>query len=77
MGEGDDCEMKLCDYRGFEIRVPTSGGKAGRGNNVTSTVQVFDGVCIRKSIRFSMIDPEHAKRAARQAREFIDRLLTS
>ncbi len=48
-----------------------TGGKAGRGRNKTSTVQVFCGSCIVKQFRFSMIDHESYKAAMMKAKHYI------
>lgn len=63
--------MKLCDYQGYEIHIPTSGGKAGTGKNETSTIQIRLGNCIAKAIRFSMINPEQRSRAIQKAKDWI------
>ena len=48
--------MKFDTYRGYSRHLPTSGGKAGKGRNKTSTVQIrtLDGSQIVKSIRYSV-----------------------
>jgi hypothetical protein len=64
--------MKILEYKGHELHLPTSGGKAGTGHNVTSTVQARRGGCIVKQARYKMYDVESYKKALRKVREFID-----
>lgn len=60
-------------HKGFTIQAARqSGGKAGKGRNKTSTVQVlFDGF-ICKSFRFEMHNPESLKNATKKALAFAD-----
>lgn len=71
--------MEITTYKGHTIRLarPT-GGKAGKGNNLTSTLQVFreGGHQILKAIRFNVADAESRKAAARKARAFVDSVTT-
>lgn len=64
--------MKLTDYKGFEVHLPTSGGKAGTGFNKTSTIQVRKNSMIVKQFRFYMADNESQRNALRNARAHID-----
>lgn len=64
--------MKIADCNGYEVHIPTSGGKAGTGFNKTSTIQVRLGNMIVKQFRFTM-DSESSRRAAmRKAREYCE-----
>jgi hypothetical protein len=62
-------------YKGFEI-IPASptGGKAGRGCNKTSSLQVFKvgGNSILKQFRFNVSDGLSIKRATAKAMLFAD-----
>lgn len=66
--------MKLIDLEGgYSIHLPESGGKAGKGHNKTSTIQLRKesggGYLIVASKRFTMDDPESRKAALRKVRE--------
>lgn len=56
----------------MEIRIPTSGGKAGKGHNKTSTVQVMDGNMLVKQFRFKVGDSESYRKAREKAKLFIN-----
>ncbi len=56
----------------YEYLLPTSGGKAGRGCNKTSTIQVRFNQCVIKQVRFNVADPESRKAAVRKAKQFVD-----
>ena len=64
--------MKVCDYKGYEIHLPTSGGKAGWGRNVTSTIQVRNGTSIVKQFRFTVADDLSVAKAKTSARLWIN-----
>lgn len=64
--------MKITDYKGYEIRQPTSGGKAGKWRNVTSTVQVVHGQRLLKQIRFAVPKLGAFHAALAKAREWCD-----
>ncbi len=64
--------MKITDYKGFEIHLPDSGGKAGKGHNVTSTIQVRTGSCIVKQFRFEMASRESRLAAIAKARAWAE-----
>jgi hypothetical protein len=58
------------EYRGYVLCVPTSGGKAGRNNNKTSSLQIRNGNMIVKRIRFKIgTDP---KEIVSKAKRIID-----
>ncbi len=66
--------MKLTDYKGYSIHVPTSGGKAGKGRNRTSTIQICKtdgGRVIVKQIRFVLYEPDSRINAMQKAKDFI------
>lgn len=63
--------MKVWEHRGYEFHVPTSGGKAGKGCNVTSTVQVRAGSQILKQFRFKVADVLSRARAIDKAKAFL------
>jgi hypothetical protein len=64
--------MKVAEYRGYEIRLPESGGKAGKGHNKTTSYQVLCDGFILKQFRFIVGCPLSSKSAARRARLFIE-----
>jgi hypothetical protein len=62
--------MKLGELNGYEFHVPTSGGKAGKGCNRTSTIQLRMGNRIIKQFRFTLDDPASRTKAIRKAKAF-------
>jgi len=66
------------EYRGFPIRFARqTGGKAGKGCNKTSTIQVVseqtDGsVIIEKTVRFNVNERPSFVKAMVKAREWVD-----
>lgn len=63
--------MKIAEIGSYEVHLPTSGGKAGRGCNKTSTLQVRYGGVVLKQFRFTVADFESRKAATRKAKDFI------
>jgi hypothetical protein len=63
--------VKIGEHESFEIFVPTSGGKAGKGLANTSNVQVRRNGVIVKQFRFKCDDEESRKAALRKAGAFI------
>ena len=59
-------------YKGYTIHFPTSGGKAGRGRNVTSTVQLRTDDCNVKQIRYTVDQPDDFNRALAKAKTYVD-----
>ncbi len=81
-GQLEDCFVPRCaiprpSYNSrFYIHTPASGGKAGKGCNKTSSLQVRDAAhCIVKTIRFVVADPASKARAKAQAEQFISEKL--
>jgi hypothetical protein len=69
--------MHIANYKGHVVQTASStGGKAGKGCNKTSTIQVFKegGQVIVKAFRFNVGNDESFKSAVRKARVFIDTL---
>lgn len=64
--------MKLYDYSGYELHRPTSGGKAGKGYNKTSTIQVRKGDCIVKQFKFELAIFMDKERAINKAKNWIE-----
>lgn len=66
--------MKIYDYRGHELHLPTSGGKAGKGCNRTTSLQVRaeGGNSILKQFRFDLTKPGARSAACFRARQWID-----
>lgn len=66
--------MTLGTYRDFHFCLPESGGKAGKGCNKTSTVQVFDPTngFLVKQIRFSMSEQGAVANAVRKGKKWVD-----
>lgn len=63
--------MKIGDFGGFEIHVPTSGGKAGKYHAITSNIQIRCDNRILKQFRFIIADSESRKSAMRKTKEWI------
>lgn len=55
---------------GYIIRLPTSGGKAGKGRNRTSTVQVRKYGFLKAQFRFLVDDVASYRAAMRKAEDF-------
>lgn len=64
-----DLVMKIGELNGWSFHVPTSGGKAGKGRNRTSTIQIFKNDTL-KQFRFVVANPESRKSAMRKAKSF-------
>lgn len=54
----------------YQSHIPHTGGKAGLGKNVTSSIQLREGNQIVKQFRFKTADPDSFKKAAARARKF-------
>jgi hypothetical protein len=63
--------MKIGELNGYEFHVPTSGGKAGKGHQKTSTIQVRAGSVIVKQFRFVVADQGSRDRAIRKAKDYV------
>lgn len=68
------------NYKGFELRPTTSGGKAGRGANNTASIRVVgvqrsSGALMCRYVRYRVGDSESYGRAQRRARDLVDRIL--
>jgi len=63
--------MKIKSIGVYEIHQPTSGGKAGRNLNSTSSIQVREGGVIKKQFRFLVDSNESRSRAINKAKAFI------
>lgn len=66
--------MKLVNLEGgYSIHLPTTGGKAGKGHNKTSTLQLRrdngDTFIIVGQARFEVADPESRRKALSKLRE--------
>lgn len=56
----------------YKIKFATpSGGKAGKGHNKTSTIQVIRDSMIIKMFRFTVNNPESMRKARIKAEEFV------
>jgi hypothetical protein len=63
--------MRLCFLNnGYALHVPTSGGKAGKNCNKTSTVQLRLEDCVKKQFRFTVNDKESFKKAVAKAKKY-------
>jgi hypothetical protein len=61
------------NYKGYDVRLARStGGKAGRGHNKTSTVQVFKDSFLKKQFRYRVGDTESYVRAEQKAWQWVD-----
>ena len=65
-------DMKIGDYKGHEIHVPTSGGKAGKGKAKTAGLQIRRNGVVLKTFRFNPLLSDERRAALRKARLFID-----
>lgn len=65
--------MKITDHLGYEIHLPTSGGKAGTGYNVTTNIQVRHESAIVKQFKFRTANADARKQALHKARQWIER----
>lgn len=63
--------MILGSQNGYELYVPESGGKAGKGHNITSSLQVRLNNVICKQFRFFLGDPVSTKTAIEKAKSYI------
>lgn len=67
--------LELEDHRGkkYKIKLPIqSGGKAGKGHNKTSTIQViYEGIMVAKQIRYTVADPASKNKAIKKALEYV------
>lgn len=64
--------MIIGNLHGFEFHVPTSGGKAGRGRQKTSTIQVRRDGLIIKQFRFSVADQQTRLKAIVKAKKYVE-----
>ena len=62
--------MKREHFYGYEIHLPTSGGKAGKHRERTSTIQVRRAGFIVKQFRYTVADADSRVKAMRKAREY-------
>lgn len=73
--------MEPIPYKGYVIaEADKRGGKAGRGHNRTSTIQVQkplqgDTYLLEKQIRYTVMSAESKAGAIRTAKEYIDTLV--
>jgi len=63
--------MKIGELNGYTFHVPTSGGKAGKGCNVTSSLQVRKGYYVIKQFRFTLADADSRTKAIQKAKDFV------
>ncbi len=69
--------MLIATINGYSVHLPESGGKAGRGHNLTSSLQVFrDGTAgsrsIAKQFRFTLHDQNSRTKAIRACKAWIN-----
>lgn len=72
-GEAIICKvnlMKIGEAFGYEVIIPTTGGKAGKGLAITGTVQLRHSCRIIKQFRFTWADKESRISAMRKAKAF-------
>lgn len=67
-------------YKGYEIWSSVGGGKAGKGHNVTATIQVREWLqppnyLLKKQIRYKVNDHQSMLKAIDKAKKFIDELV--
>ena len=63
--------MKIAALNGYEVHLPTSGGKAGKGKAKSGSIQVRRDSCIVKQFRFRWADKASRLNAIRAARKFM------
>ena len=63
--------MRIATINGFEIHLPTSGGKAGKGHAKTSTIQIRKDNVIVKQFRFVIADLDSKNKAIGAAKKYI------
>jgi hypothetical protein len=59
--------MNKITFLGCQLHYPTSGGKAGKGKAVTSSIQVRQDNRVIKAFKYSLITPGAKGRATRKA----------
>ncbi len=68
--------MKITEYRGYDIHLPTSGGKAGKGHNKTCSLQICtsDGRSrrVHKLVRFNVAEVGSRSAAVQKAKDYIN-----
>lgn len=62
--------MLIESMNGYEFHLPTSGGKAGKGKQKTSTIQVRKDNIVVKQFRFVVDSVKSMKTAVAKAKEF-------
>jgi hypothetical protein len=62
--------MLIHEINGYEFHLPTSGGKAGKGQQKTSTIQVRKDNVIVRQFRFDVDSVESRRVAVRKAKAF-------
>lgn len=63
--------MKLGELNGYEFHQPTSGGKAGKGCNKTSTIQVRLNNCVKKQVTYKVGDTASMMKAMQKAKDYV------
>jgi len=67
---GSPPARNIGSQNGCDFYQPTSGGKAGTGFNVTSTIQVRRGNQVVKQFRFKVLEPGGREKAIQKARAY-------
>jgi hypothetical protein len=65
--------VKIADYKGHTIWLPTSGGKAGKGHAQTTALQARRNGFIVARARFTVSDENGMVKPIRKLRATIDR----
>ena len=68
----ESCNMLITKYKDFELHRPTSGGKAGKDRNITSTIQVRRNGVIVKEVRYHCLKDEGYSLAIEKACKWCD-----
>lgn len=63
--------MKVTTLSGYDIHVPTSGGKAGKGRNKTTSLQIRRGNAIAKQFTFVLADEASRSKVTAKAKKWI------
>jgi hypothetical protein len=57
---------------GYTVHLPTSGGKAGKGRNKTSAIQVRKDGCVVRQFRFNTDDRASYRLAMQRANAYVE-----
>lgn len=64
--------MRIAAFNGYELHIPDTGGKAGKGCNLTGSVQIRQGNLIVRNIRYKRTVAGDQGRALDRARKWCE-----